>query len=56
MQSNRLAPLCDIMSAHSLVSNKQLQRQKIKMAMAFVGKNKHYHWAKQQRRHFLSTA
>ena len=40
----RLAPLYDIMSAHPLISNNQLQAKKIKMAMALKGKNNHYHW------------
>lgn len=52
----RMTPLYDIMSAHPLVANKQLQSQKIKMAMALVGKNRHYHWHAIQPRHFVSTA
>ena len=52
----RLTPLYDIMSAHPLIANKQLQNKKIKMAMALKGKNIHYHWYDIQRRHFLSTA
>lgn len=44
------------MSAHPLLHSKQLQKQKIKMAMALIGKNKHYHWSQIQRRHFISTA
>jgi serine/threonine-protein kinase HipA len=52
----RLTPLYDIMSAHPLIANKQLQVQKIKMAMALKGKNTHYHWYKMQRRYFLETA
>lgn len=50
----RLTPLYDIMSAYPLMSS--LQPQKIKMAMAFKGKNVHYHWYNLQRRHFLDTA
>lgn len=52
----RMTPLYDIMSAHPLVANKQLQSKKIKMAMAFDGKNRHYHWCSIQPRHFVSTA
>lgn len=52
----RLTPLYDIMSAHPLLANKQLQARKIKMAMALKGKNSHYHWHDMQRRHFLNTA
>ena len=52
----RMTPLYDIMSAHPLLAKKQLQAKKIKMAMAFSGKNRHYHWDKIQVRHFISTA
>ncbi|MCC5014110.1 MULTISPECIES: type II toxin-antitoxin system HipA family toxin [unclassified Legionella] len=51
-----LTPLYDIMSAYPLIEKKQLQAQKIKMAMALRGKNTHYHWHSMQRRHFLDTA
>ncbi len=52
----RLTPLYDIMSAYPLLAKKQLQAQKIKMAMALKGKNNHYHWDKLQRRYFIETA
>jgi serine/threonine-protein kinase HipA len=52
----RMTPLYDIMSAHPLIANKQLQSKKIKMAMALFGKNRHYHWYSIQPRHFISTA
>lgn len=52
----RLTPFYDIMSAYPLLAKKQLQTQKIKMAMALQGKNIHYHWHNIQRRHFLETA
>ena len=52
----RLTPLYDIISAYPLMVKKQLQAQKIKMAMALQGKNIHYHWYNIQRRHFLETA
>lgn len=52
----RLTPLYDIMSAYPLIAKKQLQAQKIKMAMALEGKNTHYHWYNLQRRHLLETA
>lgn len=51
-----LTPLYDIISAYPLIEKKQLQAQKIKMAMALRGKNTHYHWHSMQRRHFLDTA
>lgn len=52
----RMTPLYDIMSAHPLMANQQMQSKKIKMAMALVGKNRHYHWHAIQPRHFLTTA
>ena len=52
----RLTPLYDIMSAYPLINARQLQTQKIKMAMALKGKNNHYYWHTMQRRHFLETA
>src|SRR3990167_7575369 len=52
----RLTPLYDIISAFPLIKAKQLQSKKIKMAMALIGKNKHYVWESIQRRHFISTA
>ena len=52
----KMTPLYDIMSAHPLIANKQLQEKKIKMAMAVMGKNRHYHWHMIQPRHFISTA
>ena len=52
----QLAPLYDIMSAYPLMAKKQLQPQKIKMAMALKGQNNHYHWHNIQRRHFIDTA
>ena len=51
-----LTPLYDIMSAYPLISKKQLQKQKIKMAMALRGENNHYYWHNIQRRHFITTA
>lgn len=52
----RLTPLYDIISTYPLIEKKQLQKQKIKMAMALKGKNAHYYWYNIQRRHFISTA
>lgn len=52
----RLTPLYDIMSAHPLLAKKQVQAQKIKMAMSLKGKNNHYHWDKLLRRYFSETA
>jgi serine/threonine-protein kinase HipA len=52
----RLTPLYDIMSVHPLIAKKQLQAQKIKMAMSLKGKNNRYHWNNVLRRYFLETA
>lgn len=52
----RLTPLYDILSVYPLIEKGQLQRQKVKMAMSLIGKNRHYHLHTVQRRHFLSTA
>ncbi|MGV6987802.1 type II toxin-antitoxin system HipA family toxin [Testudinibacter sp. P80/BLE/0925] len=51
----RLTPFYDVISAFPLLKPQGLQRQKIKMAMAWHGKNKHYLWDKIQIRHFLET-
>lgn len=51
-----LTPLYDILSAHPLIEKKQLQLQKVKMAMSLKGKQHHYHWFRLQRRHFLDMA
>lgn len=52
----RLTPFYDILSAYPLLDAGSLQRQKIRMAMALHGKNRHYHWHRLQPDHFLSTA
>ncbi len=53
-----LTPLYDVMSAYPILGTKanQLAPQKAKMAMAAIGKNRHYNWAEIQPRHWLSTA
>ena len=52
----RLAPLYDIMSAYPLTATRQLEIQKIKLAMAVQGKNRHYRWRDVRRDHWISTA
>lgn len=52
----RMTPLYDIMSAYPMLANKQLQRQKVKMAMAVMGENRHYLWDRILSRHFIETA
>jgi serine/threonine-protein kinase HipA len=52
----RMTPLYDILSAYPVMSKKELQPQKIKMAMSLRGKNTHWKWSSIQPRHFISTA
>jgi serine/threonine-protein kinase HipA len=54
--SYRLAPLYDVMSAFPIFESGGIQLKKAKMAMALQGKNKQYHFATIQPRHFISTA
>lgn len=51
-----MTPLYDILSAYPFMANNGLRRQKLKMAMAPEGKNRHYHWDKILAQHFISTA
>ncbi len=51
-----LTPLYDVLSAYPFIKNHSMQIEKIKMAMALEGKNKHYRWNEITRRYFLSTA
>jgi serine/threonine-protein kinase HipA len=54
----RLTPLYDILSAHPLLGGgaNDISPKKLKLAMGLHGKNRHYHWATIQPRHWLSTA
>jgi len=52
----RLTPLYDVISAYPLANKKQIEWQKLKMAMSLRGKQKHYHWEKIQMRHWLAMA
>lgn len=52
----RMTPLYDVISAYPLMAQGSLPRERVKMAMALKGKNKHYRWARIERRHFLSSA
>jgi serine/threonine-protein kinase HipA len=55
--SYRLAPLYDILSAYSLMGGGRgrLPMQKIKMAMAVYGANRHYEWSRMEPRHWVET-
>ncbi len=50
-----LSPLYDIVSFYPLAKS-GIFLPKVKMAMAFLGKNNHYAWGEIQPRHFISTA
>lgn len=54
----RLTPLYDVLSAYPFIGGGKnaLPKQKIKMAMASLGKNKHYKWNEITAKHWLSTA
>ena len=54
----RLAPLYDVMSAYPVMGDgpNQWTPRELKLAMALVGKNRHYEAERIQRRHFNSTA
>lgn len=54
----KLTPLYDVMSAYPVMGNQanQWAPQDLRLAMALLGKNRHYHMQQIQRRHFNSTA
>jgi serine/threonine-protein kinase HipA len=54
----RLAPRYDILSAYPILGHGRgkLAPEKIRMAMAVEGKNRHYHWHGIHARHWIETA
>jgi serine/threonine-protein kinase HipA len=53
----RVTPRYDILSAYPMLGHSRgLSPQKITMAMAVEGKNRHHHWNGIRRRHWLETA
>jgi len=54
----RMTPLYDVMSAYPVMGDgpNQWSPRELKLAMALVGKNRHYEAERIQRRHFNSTA
>lgn len=52
----RLTPLYDVISVYPIVAASQLDRQRVRMAMAVLGRNRHYRWDMISRRHWLETA
>lgn len=53
----RLTPRYDVLSAHPVMGHGRgkLSSQKIRMAMAVLGRNRHYRWAEIEFRHWLET-
>lgn len=49
----RLTPLYDVISAYPLAKKRQIDYQKMKMAMSLAGKNKHYRWQEIMPRHWF---
>lgn len=54
--SFRLTPFYDIISAYPHFSPKEVNKHKNKMAMALLGKNRHYEWKRIQPHHYVSTS
>lgn len=53
-----LTPLYDVISAHPVLGHgkRRIAPEKLRMAMAVVGKNRHYEWSRIEARHWISTA
>jgi serine/threonine-protein kinase HipA len=53
-----LTPLYDVVSAYPVLGHGigMIPKQKLKMAMAVMGKSRHYEWAKIHKRHWIETA
>lgn len=52
----KMTPLYDVISIYPVISTGQLPVQRVSMAMAVIGKNRHYRWNQIVRRHWLETA
>ncbi|MGZ8983648.1 MAG: type II toxin-antitoxin system HipA family toxin [Methylotenera sp.] len=55
--SYRMTPRYDVLSAYPVLGHgaNMLSPNKVKMAMAFTGKNRHYHWEGILTRHLIET-
>ncbi len=53
-----LTPIYDVLSAYPVMGHgaRQFAPEKLDMAMAVSGKDRHYEWARIQRRHWVTTA
>lgn len=52
----KLTPFYDIISAYPLLDKGEIQPQRLRLAMAALGANKHYRWRTVLQRHWISTA
>ena len=54
----RLTPMYDVISAYPFIGRgrQKIAAQRIKLAMAWLGRNRHYGWSSVQYRHLHSTA
>jgi serine/threonine-protein kinase HipA len=52
----RMTPLYDVISIYPVVAAKQLDIERVTMAMAVLGSNRHYRWDRIVRRHWPETA
>jgi serine/threonine-protein kinase HipA len=52
----QLTPLYDVISAYPIAAIRQIEWQKLKMAMSLRGKNRHYSWNNIQSHHWLAMA
>ncbi len=53
---SRGTPIYDVLSAWPVVARRQLHERQLKMAMAVLGRNRHYEWGGIQPRHWMATA
>jgi len=53
-----LTPIYDVLSAYPVMGHGagQFAPEKLRMAMAVTGKNRHYEWSRIKRRHWIATA
>lgn len=54
----RLTPIYDVMSVHPVLGHgsRKIPPEKLQMAMAVQGKNRHYKWSKIRGRHWIQTS
>lgn len=52
----QMTPLYDVLSGYPFMHALGIAPQKAKMAMAAIGKGRHYRWSQILPRHFISTA